>query len=109
MEAKPELKYSFGPYVLDRSEWRLQKGKDVIDLSPKAFALLLLLVERAGTLVLKEEILSTVWKDTFVEEGNISFYITALRKVLRIAETSGVWSFAGSARGADPGSPKFQR
>jgi DNA-binding winged helix-turn-helix (wHTH) protein/tetratricopeptide (TPR) repeat protein/TolB-like protein len=81
MEGKPET-YSFGPYALDRTEFRFRRGEDVVDLSPKAFAVLLLLVERAGTLVLKDEILATVWKDTFVEEGNVAFYIAALRRVL---------------------------
>jgi DNA-binding winged helix-turn-helix (wHTH) protein/tetratricopeptide (TPR) repeat protein/TolB-like protein len=82
MEVKPSVTYSFGPYVLDRSEWRLCRGEDVVDLPPKAFAVLLFLVERAGTLVLKDEILSAIWKDTFVEEGNVAFYVAALRRAL---------------------------
>src|SRR6516162_11368586 len=82
MEDHRQRTYAFGPYILDQSEWRLRQGNEVVPLPPKAFAVLLLLVERAGTLVSKGEILAKVWDDTFVEEGNVAFYVSALRRAL---------------------------
>lgn len=74
--------YEFGPYVLDPAEWRLLRGQEAVPLPPKAFALLHLLVANAGTLVTKTEILAKVWEGTFVEEGNVAFYVAMLRKAL---------------------------
>jgi DNA-binding winged helix-turn-helix (wHTH) protein/TolB-like protein/Tfp pilus assembly protein PilF len=77
-----DVSYAFGPYVLEPAEWRLQRGQEVVPLPPKAFALLHVLVANAGTLVTKSEILTAVWEGTFVEEGNVAFYVAMLRKVL---------------------------
>jgi DNA-binding winged helix-turn-helix (wHTH) protein/tetratricopeptide (TPR) repeat protein len=74
--------YSFGPYVLEKAQWRLRKGDEVIQLPPKALSLLILLVEHAGSMVAKGEILAKVWDGAFVEEGNVAFYIAMLRKAL---------------------------
>ncbi len=82
MVRRPVATYEFGPFRLSPVEWRLTRGERRIELSPKAFAVLLLMVERAGTLVLKEEILDAVWKGTFVEEANVAVYIAAIRRVL---------------------------
>ena len=76
------MSYEFGPYVLERAQWRLRKGDEVISLPPKALAMLLLLVERAGNMVTKDEILAKVWEGTFVEEGNVAFYVAMLRRTL---------------------------
>ncbi|OYW06231.1 MAG: hypothetical protein B7X11_01205, partial [Acidobacteria bacterium 37-65-4] len=76
------MSYEFGPYVLERAQWRLRKGDEVISLPPKALALLLLLVEQAGNMVTKDEILAKVWEGTFVEEGNVAFYVAMLRRTL---------------------------
>jgi DNA-binding winged helix-turn-helix (wHTH) protein/TolB-like protein/Flp pilus assembly protein TadD len=53
-----------------------------VTLTPKAFDLLVVLVRRAGHLVLKDELLREVWLDTIVEEVNLSVNISALRKAL---------------------------
>jgi DNA-binding winged helix-turn-helix (wHTH) protein len=74
--------FAFGPYVLERAEWRLRRGDDVVPLPPKALSLLFLLVQRAGSLVTREEILAIVWQGTHVESGNVAFYIAMLRKAL---------------------------
>jgi DNA-binding winged helix-turn-helix (wHTH) protein/tetratricopeptide (TPR) repeat protein/TolB-like protein len=80
--SRPGTAYEFGPYVLEQAQWRLRKGDEVISLPPKALALLILLVEQAGNMVTKEEILTKVWEGTFVEEGNVAFYVAMLRKTL---------------------------
>jgi DNA-binding winged helix-turn-helix (wHTH) protein/tetratricopeptide (TPR) repeat protein len=74
--------YRFGPYVLEKAEWRLRKGDELIQLPPKALALLILLVEHPGSMVTKGEILAKVWDGAFVEEGNVAFYVAMLRKTL---------------------------
>lgn len=81
MSGKPDA-FLFGPYRLEPAEWRLLRGQEVISLPPKAFALLHVLVANAGTLVPKNDILTTVWEGTFVEEGNVAFYVAMLRKIL---------------------------
>ncbi|MDM7922693.1 MAG: winged helix-turn-helix domain-containing protein [Pyrinomonadaceae bacterium] len=53
-----------------------------IRLTPKAFDLLALLVRRAPEVVSRQEILAAIWPDTFVEEGNINYTISHLRKAL---------------------------
>ena len=61
--------YRFGPYRLDRAAYRLVDGDRSIELSPKALDLLLLLVEHAGSLVTKDEILKAVWPDAMPMVG----------------------------------------
>jgi len=73
--------YAFGEYRLDTKECRLWHGNAPIALPPKAFDLLLVLVQHAGQLMEKEALLRAVWPNTFVEEGNLSVYISALRKI----------------------------
>jgi DNA-binding winged helix-turn-helix (wHTH) protein/TolB-like protein/tetratricopeptide (TPR) repeat protein len=55
---------------------------EIVSLTPKAFELLTVLVQRSGQLVEKEELMREVWPETFVEEGNLSVHIFALRKAL---------------------------
>jgi hypothetical protein len=60
----------------------LFRDQDVVRLPPKAVETLLALVQHAGEVMLKEELLKSVWPDTFVEEGNLTGSISALRKAL---------------------------
>lgn len=74
--------YSFGKFRVDARERLLFDGSDTISLTPKAFDMLLLLLENGGHAVSKEEIMETVWADSFVEENNLAQNISLLRKVL---------------------------
>lgn len=74
--------YEFGPFQLDPPERQLLCDGHPIALSPKAFDLLLALVDRSGHLLQKEELLKIVWPDSFVEEGNLAVTISLLRKAL---------------------------
>ena len=74
--------YEFSPFRLDRKERLLWHDGATIPLTPKAFDLLLALVERAGRLVEKEELFRTVWPDVIVEESNLSSNIALIRKTL---------------------------
>jgi hypothetical protein len=67
-------------FHLDPLLLTLRDGR--ITLPPKALEILAVLVSRAGSLVTKDDLLRLVWLGTFVEEGNIAVYISALRKAL---------------------------
>ncbi len=75
--------YEFGKFRLDAERCVLFEGDNtVVDATPKALKILCVLVESDGRVVSKEEIISRVWADSFVEEGNITFTIGLLRKLL---------------------------
>lgn len=74
--------FSFGPFRIDVNERvLLRKGKPV-SLTPKAFATLLVLVQKSGRVVEKDELVRLVWPDSYVEEANIAQNIFKLRKAL---------------------------
>lgn len=74
--------YEFGPFHLDTAERRLLRDGRAVPLTPKAYEMLLALVERSGHIVEKDELLKEVWPEQFVEEGNLSQHVFALRKAL---------------------------
>ncbi len=74
--------YRFGPFALDSRKRILSRAGSPVSLTPKAFDVLLFLVQNPNRLVTKEELLQAVWGDTFVEEGNLTQYISHLRKAL---------------------------
>jgi DNA-binding winged helix-turn-helix (wHTH) protein/TolB-like protein/Tfp pilus assembly protein PilF len=80
--------YTFGAFRLDPVQKALYRGNDRVPLTPKAVETLLVLVERDGHVVTKDEIIRIVWPDTFVEENNLAQNISLLRRVL--GENGGV-------------------
>ena len=80
MESLPA--YRFGPFHLDVRERRLSRGETVIPLRMKVFDALCVLVEHAGRLVTKQELLDAVWPDTAVEENSVTHTMSVLRKAL---------------------------
>jgi TolB-like protein/DNA-binding winged helix-turn-helix (wHTH) protein/Tfp pilus assembly protein PilF len=74
--------YEFGPFRLDAAERLLWRDGEVVPLQPKVFDLLLVLVERHGRLLEKDELMKAVWPDTIVEEVNLANNISILRKTL---------------------------
>ena len=72
----------FGLFRLDSAERLLLRGGQPVSLTPKAFDLLVYLVERPGRLVTKQELMTALWPDTFVEEANLTYTVSALRKAL---------------------------
>jgi Tol biopolymer transport system component/DNA-binding winged helix-turn-helix (wHTH) protein len=74
--------YEFGPFRLDAQERLLRRDGAAVSLTPKAFDLLLVLVERQGRLLGKEELFQAVWPDTIVEESNLSSNVALIRKAL---------------------------
>ncbi len=72
----------FGPFRMDLEERVLIRDQETIPLSPKAFETLLVLVQHSERVVLKDDLMKTLWPDTFVEESNLSQHIFQLRKAL---------------------------
>lgn len=82
MPVTPRELLEFGPFTLDRVECVLRRHDQPVALPPKAFDLLVALATRPGRLVTKEELLKEVWPGTFVEEANLSYTVSLLRKVV---------------------------
>src|SRR6266496_3174482 len=77
--------YAFGDFRLDSQNRLLLRGEEPIALTPKAFDVLLLLIQHSGQVVSKDELMRVVWPDSFVEESNLTQTVFMLRKAL--AET----------------------
>jgi Tol biopolymer transport system component/DNA-binding winged helix-turn-helix (wHTH) protein len=74
--------YEFDGFRVDVVERVLLREGEMVALTQKAFDVLLVLVERQGGIVGKDELMQQVWPDTFVEESNLSQNIYTLRKTL---------------------------
>jgi DNA-binding winged helix-turn-helix (wHTH) protein/tetratricopeptide (TPR) repeat protein len=74
--------YEFGPFRVDPVKRLLLRQGRTVHLTPKAFDLLLALVESAGEVISKDELMKRVWPDSFVEEGNLTYNMSILRKAL---------------------------
>ena len=74
--------YEFGPFRVDAEKEFLLRDGDPVPLTPKTFQVLLVLVRHGNQVVTKDDLMKTVWPDTFVEETNLSRSIFMLRKAL---------------------------
>jgi DNA-binding winged helix-turn-helix (wHTH) protein/TolB-like protein/Tfp pilus assembly protein PilF len=82
MGGKPKHFYHFGSFHLEAQGRALFQGSSPVHLPPKAVSLLLELVQNHGEIVEKEELMRTVWPDSFVEEANLSYNVHQIRKTL---------------------------
>jgi predicted ATPase/DNA-binding winged helix-turn-helix (wHTH) protein len=73
---------TFGPFTLLPSERLLKHGQESVAIGSRALDLLIVLVERAGEVVSKRELLTRVWPGVVVTDGSLRFHITGLRKAL---------------------------
>jgi DNA-binding winged helix-turn-helix (wHTH) protein/tetratricopeptide (TPR) repeat protein len=78
--------YRFGNHTLEARERRLSGDGGAIPLKPRAFDTLLYLVERAGSLVAKDELLTALWPDSVVEESTLAKNIWLIRRALAEGE-----------------------
>jgi len=74
--------YEFAGFRIDVGDRVLFDGDRAVALTPKAFDTLLFLVENNGRVVGRDEIMSHVWPDCFVEENNLAQNISTVRKAL---------------------------
>ena len=80
------IDYEFGPFRLDARQAILFRGTEPIGIGQRATALLLLLVERAGEPVAKEDLITAAWPGLTVEDSNLTVQVAALRKALGEAD-----------------------
>lgn len=83
--------YTFGPFRLEPSERRLWREDETVEIEPKAFDVLVALVERAGHLVTKDELMAAVWPDAVVEDNALTVAVSKLRAAL--GETARDWQY----------------
>ncbi|XKM43536.1 ATP-binding protein (plasmid) [Rhizobium ruizarguesonis] len=74
--------FAFGPFVLLPERQLLMRGDVPVRIGGRALDILTVLVERPGTVIGKQELLTRVWPDTFVEESNLKVNMAALRRAL---------------------------
>jgi DNA-binding winged helix-turn-helix (wHTH) protein/TolB-like protein len=85
MQASPSTTnglFEFGPFRVDAQKRVLLRRGEPIPLTPKAFETLLVLIQNNGQPVPKDDLMRTLWPDSFVEEGNLTQNIFVLRKAL---------------------------
>ena len=82
MSEEPKHFYEFGSFRLDPDKRLLLQDNRPVPLQPKAFETLLMLVQHSEAVVLKDDLMKSVWPDTFVEESNLAQNIFVLRKTL---------------------------
>ena len=74
---------SFGPFRLLPAQFFLLEDDKPVPLGSRALEILITLIERAGELVSKQELMDRVWPNVFVEPANLTVHISALRRMLR--------------------------
>ena len=87
------MRHRFGEFVLDNSQRQLLRDNKIVHLSPKAFELISLLVDRAPAAVSKEEIVQIVWPRVHVSDASLTNAVAEIR----------------AATGDDARQPKFVR
>src|SRR5204863_9594111 len=76
------LTLRFGPYLADRTAYRVVRGAEIVELTPKLLDLLFHLLDHAGSLVTKEDLLDALWPGANVTANALSQAISDLRHAL---------------------------
>jgi len=79
MQAADEKAYSFAGFTVDLRQARLRTGEREIELRPKSFALLCHLLENAGRLVPKDELVQAIWPNVFVTDDSLTRCVSDVR------------------------------
>jgi TolB-like protein/DNA-binding winged helix-turn-helix (wHTH) protein/tetratricopeptide (TPR) repeat protein len=107
--------YEFGPWQLDPQKLQLSRDGSAIPLPPKAAEILLVMLARTGETVSKDDLMKSVWPDSWVEESNLTQNIFLLRKALgETAQDSSYiitipgkgYRFVAEVRQVDPVGPR---
>lgn len=77
-----DVVFKFRSCLLSLPERKVVRDNEFLDLTSKAFDVLLLLIQRRGTIVTKDDILGEIWNGSFVEENNLAVHISRLRRTL---------------------------
>jgi predicted ATPase/DNA-binding winged helix-turn-helix (wHTH) protein len=76
------IRLRFGPFELNVAERSLKKANQAVPLGGRAYDILITLLENAGQVVAKSELIAKAWPDVTVEEGSLRVHLSALRKAL---------------------------
>jgi TolB-like protein/Tfp pilus assembly protein PilF len=82
MVSESKMIYAFGPFRLDASQHLLFNGDSTVPLTPKAFEVLVMLVQNSGRILEKDKIIKDIWLETYVGEATLAQNIFTLRKAL---------------------------
>src|SRR5436190_1108761 len=82
MSKQPKRLYEFGPFQIDTVNRLLLRDGEPVTLKAKAVETLLVLIESNGEVLEKDDLMKTLWPDSFVEEANLTQNIYMLRKAL---------------------------
>jgi DNA-binding winged helix-turn-helix (wHTH) protein len=77
------IEVSFGPFRLLPTQFLLLEGGKPVPLGSRALEILIVLLERPGQLVSKQELMARVWPNIFVDPANLTVHVSALRRMLR--------------------------
>ncbi len=80
--SRDAIRLRFGPFELNVAERSLKQANQVIPLGGRAYDILIALLENAGEVVAKSELIAKAWPDVTVEEGSLRVHLSALRKAL---------------------------
>ncbi len=98
-EPEPHRAYEFGPFVLDTVQHSLLKQGSPIDITPKTYDTLLVLLHNHGRMLSKEELMQAVWPDSFVEESNLTQQVFMIRRALGESATEARYIVTVPGRG----------
>lgn len=73
---------TIGPFTLDRRTLLLLREGEIVKVPMKTVEVLLVLLDRRGEVVTKDELLKAAWPDSIVEEANLTVHVALLRKIL---------------------------
>jgi len=79
--SKPQF-YEFGTFLLDTIQHALLKEGKPVALTPKTYDTLLVLVQNSGRMLSKDELMKSLWPDSFVEESNLTQQVSMIRRAL---------------------------
>ena len=96
---KPKELYEFGPFRVDPEKETVLRSGEPVSITPKTFQILLVLIRKNKEIVTKDDLMKTIWPDTFVEEANLSRNIFMLRKALGGRRRTIATSLPSPARG----------
>jgi DNA-binding response OmpR family regulator len=92
--------YAFGAVRIDVARHVVSRDGHPIALAPKTFELLLILVRSCGRAISRQELIAALWPDTFVEEANLSFQVSMLRRALGDSSGAAGAGGEGARRGS---------
>src|SRR5215469_17184333 len=97
--SEPGAYYEFDTYTLDPDTRTLRYGNELVELTPKVFTTLLVLVENRDKVLTKDELLTIIWPNQFVDQSNLSQNISVLRKSLGESESGNKYIATFPGRG----------